>query len=123
LNTYTSAKLYFLQKYGPVYLSSAELQAQSEHTLDRYYAFLSRSFFRRRGRVFWTFHKERLRELGHPLRYARLGCLIGNHLLDIALNPKRAVEAAWRFGGGFFRAEGVRKPDTLDPPPTRESPD
>jgi hypothetical protein len=70
--------------------------------MKRYYAVLTESVIQRRDREFWTFHKEKLRELGYPLRYSRLAGSIAMRLLDLLLNPKRAVEALWRHSTRYL---------------------
>lgn len=95
-NTYLAMTLYFLQKYGPVYLSDGELAECVALHMKRYYAFLSESALQHRSPEFWIYHKTKLRELGYPLSYPRLARLIALRLLDLVLNPKRTAEALWR---------------------------
>lgn len=103
VNSYLPGMLYHLLRYGPAYLSQEELADRLAWQMKRYYAFLSKSVFQRRGPEFWKFHKDRLRELGRPLRYSRLAGLIALRFVDLVFNPKRAVEALWRHGAGFRR--------------------
>jgi hypothetical protein len=102
LNTYLPGMLYHLLRYGPVYLSRQEVTERVALHMKRYYAVLAESVFQRRDREFWLFHKNKLRELGCPLSYSRLGGLIVMRLLDLLLNPKRAVEALWRHGSRYL---------------------
>jgi glycosyltransferase involved in cell wall biosynthesis len=71
-NTYILSSLMVLLKYGPVYLSSEECEECLQGCLERYYRFLGRSVFERKGKQFWDFHKDRLRDLGHPLSSRKL---------------------------------------------------
>ncbi len=97
--------LYHLLAYGPVYLSPQEVAQRVAVHLNRYYGVLCESVFQRRGHEFWRFHRDTLRELGHPLDYLRLGGLIFMRVLDLLLNPKRAFEALWRQGAKFLGRE------------------
>ncbi len=111
LQTELPGMLYHLLTYGPVYLSPEEVAQRVAVHMKRYYRVLSESVFQRRGGEFWTFHKNKLRELGRPLSTSRLGGMVFMRLLDLLLNPKRAVEALWRHGSGHFgkeRAEADR---------------
>jgi glycosyltransferase involved in cell wall biosynthesis len=96
VNSHLPASLYHLKKYGPVYLNQEELAERVASQMKRYYAFLGESVLQRRDREFWTFHENKLRELGCPLSYSRLGGVIVMRLLDLLLNPKRGIEALWR---------------------------
>ncbi len=107
LNTELPGMLYHLLTYGPVYLSRQEAAERVAMHLKRYYAVLAESVFQRRDREFLAFHKEKFRELGCPLSYSRLGGVMVLRLLDLLLNPKRAVEALWRHGGGYLRKKGA----------------
>lgn len=90
------ANVYYLQKYGAHYLSSAEVEERLALRMRQYYASLGESVLRRRERAFWTFHKNKMRDLGLPLDYWRLGGVVAIRLLDLILNPKRTVESLWR---------------------------
>ena len=112
VNSYLPASLYHLKKYGPVYLNQEELAERVASQMKRYYAFLGESVLQRRDREFWTFHENKLRELGCPLSYSRLGGVIVMRLLDLLLNPKRGIEALWRRRPGFLamkRAERLSR--------------
>lgn len=61
-----------LVRYGPVYLDEQELKARTRHYLNKYYKFLSESFWELRNADFWRFHSRGLESLGYPLSIPRL---------------------------------------------------
>lgn len=71
-NTHRLVDLVILKEYGPVYLSSEEYEHRLEQVLENYYRFLGRSVFGLRERQFWNYHKDGLKNLGHPFRWPRL---------------------------------------------------
>lgn len=110
-NTYLPMNLYFLQKYGPVYLSADELQYRLAQCIAEYYSFLSDNLFQRRHQDFWTFHERKLHDLGLPLNYFRLGAVASMRLLDFILNPKRSLEALARHATRLSRRSRLAAPD------------
>ena len=83
-------------------LSDREEVAERSYVADETLLCVSReAVFRRRDREFWTFHKEKLRELGMPpSSYSRLGGVIAMRLLDVLLNPNAPSRRSWRRGAG-----------------------
>ncbi|HEY4215093.1 MAG TPA: glycosyltransferase family 2 protein [Steroidobacteraceae bacterium] len=61
-----------LVRYGPVYLSGAELERRGQERFREYYGFLAASALRWAPREFWRFHCDKLRFLGVPLTTLRL---------------------------------------------------
>ncbi len=98
VNSYLPGMLYHLLTYGPEYLSQKELAERLALQMKRYYSFLCESVVQHREPEFWAFHKKKLCDLGRPLSYSRLSWVIAMRLLDLILNPKRAVEALLRHG-------------------------
>jgi glycosyltransferase involved in cell wall biosynthesis len=96
LNTYLAGELLVLLKYGPAFLTEREMAEQLALQMKSYYHFFCESLFRPHDPRLWDYHRKKLRELGMPLSYTRLSRLIGIRILDLLLNPKRAVEALWR---------------------------
>jgi hypothetical protein len=96
VNSNLPANVYYLLKYGADYLTPVEVDERLRLRLRQYYAFLGESVFQRRGRAFWDFHKDKLRDLGLPLDHWRLGRVVSMRLLDLILNPKRTLESIWR---------------------------
>jgi glycosyltransferase involved in cell wall biosynthesis len=72
LNSMLAGTLYDIVKYGPCYLSPAEMQRCLKIHLRRYYNFLGRSVWQKRDKQFWTYHKNKLREVGLDLNRLRL---------------------------------------------------
>ena len=97
VNTYLSGRLQDLLKYGPKYLSEAELELRISRRLDRYYKFLGEQVFRNRGGQFWRFHREKLASLGYPLRSWRLAVSAAAWILDVLVSPKRLAGSVRRL--------------------------
>lgn len=95
-NTYLPGVLYELVKYGPKYLSEAELKQRLREHLSDYYCFLGKQVYQRRGQKFWRFHHDKLAALGYPLSTARITAAAISYALDLVLNPKQTAEAAAR---------------------------
>jgi glycosyltransferase involved in cell wall biosynthesis len=73
MNRYSSAILNDLIQYGPYYLSGSELEKEIGNTLKGYDRFLAVNWLIGfRDEEFWTYHRSRLEELGHPLTWRRL---------------------------------------------------
>ncbi|MGH7606801.1 MAG: hypothetical protein ACREME_05635, partial [Gemmatimonadales bacterium] len=103
LNSALPYRLYALRAYGPRYLSPAELERELRMCLREYYRYLSWQVVKRRGRVFWRFHRDKLAAEGYPLRIGRLLVHTAGYVLDQVLNPKRTVEKAARRVGRLLR--------------------
>jgi glycosyltransferase involved in cell wall biosynthesis len=95
-NAYLSSKLGDLLTYGHFYLTDKEFRTRLKELLDEYYQFLAISAVNLRHGSFWSFHKQRLRQLGYPLDTFRLGRAVCAKLLDLLLNPKQTAEKALR---------------------------
>jgi glycosyltransferase involved in cell wall biosynthesis len=93
VNAYLSSKLGDLLEYGPFYLTQTELEQRLKEYLDEYYKYLAITAVHFRDRRFWTFHRNRLKDLGQPLSAGKLGKAICAKLMDLAFNPKRTIEA------------------------------
>jgi glycosyltransferase involved in cell wall biosynthesis len=96
VNAYLSSRISDLTKYGPYYLTKAELDMRLNQLLDEYYAYLALSAVNFRNRKFWNYHRRRLHELGFPLEGLRLAKAISVKSLDLLLNPKQTVEKVLR---------------------------
>lgn len=92
LNTIILANLYFLIKYGPLYLSHEEYAQRSKIMMDDYYGFLAESMFRFRKKQFWDYHRDGLKEMRCPFSWTRLARALASKLSDILLNPKQTTE-------------------------------
>jgi len=96
MNAYLSSKLGDLLEYGPFYLTQIEIEQRLKEYLDEYYKFLAISAVHFRDKRFWTFHRNRLKELGQPLSAGKLSKAICAKVMDLAFNPKRTIEAVLR---------------------------
>ena len=96
LNTYLPSVVYELLKYGGKFLSEPEVQRRIAVRLEEYYRYLGRQVYRRRGREFWDFHRQKLAELGYPLSVPGVAAAALAYALDIVLNPKSSTEAVLR---------------------------
>lgn len=108
LNSYHSAWLSDVMEYGPFYLTKEELDGRSKEILRDYYEFLVKSVFQSRDRAFWSYHKQRFSECGHPLSYVRLATGIGSKLVDSLFNPKRTIESVLTRMAANRRAQASR---------------
>lgn len=72
VNTSAADLLTELKHFGPYFLSSQELEERFSGIVQKYYEFLATNLFRSRGKSFWRFHKERLRDEGVSFSYASL---------------------------------------------------
>jgi glycosyltransferase involved in cell wall biosynthesis len=97
LNRFWSAFLNDLQQYGPYYLTKEELEREVDKQLNGYHQFLATNYFIGfRGTEFWSYHENKLKELGYPL--TRLA-LVKAGLITILkgfLNPEQAIRKLWK---------------------------
>ncbi len=76
-NTYVSARLYEVVKYGPDFLSSREYRSCRAKRMKEYYNFLAVSLVKGgRDEEFWDYHKHKLAEAGINFSYGRLSIAI-----------------------------------------------
>jgi glycosyltransferase involved in cell wall biosynthesis len=94
VNAYLPAKIGDLLTYGPLYLTPDELNKRLKELMEEYYVFLAIGAANFRGSKFWSYHKRRLKELGHPLNSVKLTKAVTSKCLDLLLNPKLTVERA-----------------------------
>jgi glycosyltransferase involved in cell wall biosynthesis len=94
-NAYLSAAISDCQAYGEWFLTKKECDARIGELLNEYYAYLSRSAFKRKGKQFWSYHAKRLDELGFGLDGVRLSVGVASKFADLMLNPKETVRMAW----------------------------
>jgi glycosyltransferase involved in cell wall biosynthesis len=72
INTFILEDLMILKNYGPYYLSEEEFKKKLRWRVSRYYRFLGGSLFRKKGKEFWQYHRNRLKQLDHPINIVRL---------------------------------------------------
>jgi glycosyltransferase involved in cell wall biosynthesis len=88
LNRGASANLNDILRYGPIYLNPQEWKEQVDVLLHAYHRYLGANYlFEFRGDEFWNYHKDRLAELGYPLRRVDLLRAVLRELL----HPVRAM--------------------------------
>lgn len=92
IRTAESIILRNLIAYGPDFLTEQEQAERLGQALDDYYRSLAIGFFNGRGREFWRFHDQDLRDLGYRCFGGRLAAALGLKFLDLALNPKQTLE-------------------------------
>ena len=95
-NTFAPWGLYVLAKYGPKYLDDEELRVRTRNAFSRYYRYLGREVFMRRGKEFWDLHRKKLSELGLPLSKGRLAVAAAGFAMDAAVNPGRTIQGLIR---------------------------
>lgn len=96
MNAYVPSHIADLLTYGPWYMSAEEIHKRLQELLDEYYEFLAVSAVNFREKKFWSYHKRRLKELGHPLDSVKLTGAVSAKLADLVLNPKTTVERVLR---------------------------
>lgn len=91
--------LALVEKYGPHYLSPAELVARRKTLESSYLRALARAAVRFSGRDYWEFHASMLASLGRKLPWFRVGAHACDLVLSKVLNPRQTIESAlstWR---------------------------
>jgi glycosyltransferase involved in cell wall biosynthesis len=96
LNSFLVDQIEFLVNYGPIYLNQDETETRLEDLLSLYYDCLASGIVNFRDREFWNYHKDRMRDIGINIDYGALAKATLMKLIDLALNPKQAVEKALR---------------------------
>lgn len=96
VNSYHLADIDELSRFGPIYLTPAEVATRLRSATRDYYRFLARSALELRGREFWHYQIDRARAMGHPLHYGRLARYVAYQMVDMLLNPKRTIEGVVR---------------------------
>jgi glycosyltransferase involved in cell wall biosynthesis len=123
-DTYRLANLIIFAKYGPVYLTEEEYEGRLKQLLERHYRFLATSVFELKGREFWNYHRDGLRNLGYPLSVTRLIRALLLALLDFRQTAGRVRYAIRERRKEQGASRGVQEWDTvLSSICTRESGD
>jgi len=89
LNTLLPQNLGLLVKHGPNFLSKEEFQQETRTRYRKYYQFLGKSIFKNQHEDFWIYHKDAMRELGHPMSALQLYIFWLMHCLN---NVKKRIE-------------------------------
>jgi glycosyltransferase involved in cell wall biosynthesis len=93
VNSYLAADVEELTKFGPIYLTTEELERRLREANKAYYTFLAQSVLELRGKEFWDYHRHRMRQLGVGIDSLKIGRYVLYRLIDAVLNPKRTVES------------------------------
>jgi glycosyltransferase involved in cell wall biosynthesis len=91
-NTLIAGQLYELVNYGPLYLTSTELESCLETMLNEYYTYLADYVGFKKDRRFWEYHRRKLTEAGVGYERGRLADALLRRLINAALNPKHTTE-------------------------------
>jgi len=96
MNSYVAADIEELMRFGPIYLTKEELETGLRAANEVYYKFLAESVLELRGKEFWDYHRDRMRELGRTIDYFKLSRYLVYRIIDAIFNPKRTIEGAAR---------------------------
>ena len=108
MNRYLSAALNDLIEYGPYYLNKEELEVQVSKALRAYHQFLAVSYFSGvRDKEFWDYHRNRLQELGYPLRRGTLPKAAFRKVLEELSSPEQAIKKVWSLVVRKRRDNGI----------------
>ncbi len=97
LNTLAPSMLRELVVYGRHYLSPEEYADRLTALVSSYYDFLATSFFERRPRAFWDYHKRKLQEEGIEFSRTRLAYMVSRRILR-RLRPARSKSRTRQWG-------------------------
>jgi glycosyltransferase involved in cell wall biosynthesis len=70
--TWTLARLHFINEFGLAFMTPEERQLHLEKALDSYYRIQGKNLFRLKGKAYWSFHRKGLAELGFTYRWSRV---------------------------------------------------
>lgn len=91
MDAHALAFLEMLLEYGPSYLTEEEFGARRKQFEAIYYRTLARGLLRFRGRKYWAFHNDGMRELKTRLSKSRTGLAMLGLLVDEVRHPLFAL--------------------------------
>jgi glycosyltransferase involved in cell wall biosynthesis len=91
ISIYAGSHLLDVVEYGPVYLTKIELEHRLNKVMRDYYGLLARGIISFKGRKFWNYHREILRQYGAPLYGTRLLIAICVELISSLLNLEQTI--------------------------------
>ena len=106
LNTYLPSDLGILVRFGPKDLSEEERNLMIGAHLKKYYDYLGRQVFRRRGEKFWSFHRDKLAKSGYPLIKPRIAFHAMLHVLDLVYSKRTLSALGRRIRRGWSKLTG-----------------
>jgi glycosyltransferase involved in cell wall biosynthesis len=95
-NTRRLGKLAALVRYGPSCMDSQEYEKLLGQAVDSYHTFLARCVLELREKAFWDYQRTELRNLGYPIRPAKLVTALLGQLLDLRATWRRVRRALRR---------------------------
>jgi glycosyltransferase involved in cell wall biosynthesis len=98
-------RLHILQKYGRIYLSEQDFERRQKERFAEYYRMLAGAALEFRGTEYWSFHQDKMRQLGSPLRRSRVAGEVVRHVLNRCLPVRSACR--W-LSSAARRVTGVR---------------
>jgi len=101
VNSIILANLYFIAKYGPIYLGREEHRVRLNWMVNDYYRFLAKSAFQLRGKKFWVFHKHGLKEMNMHLSAVKLMIAMFLYAADYVFNLKQTASKLFRSTHSF----------------------
>ena len=96
LQTSLGGMLQILSAHGRDYLSEQELRSLRDEHLSDYYEFLAKSLMKRRDRKFWSYHRNKLNELGGGFSRTRLTVEFLKGIGNAALSPKATLRKIFK---------------------------
>jgi len=96
INSYIWAHFMVLKKYGPIYLRPEEYEICIKNEKDKYYRFMAKGVFQKKGRKFWDYHKDKMFKLEIPFSRIKLLQSLLLEFMDIMLDQKRAISGITR---------------------------
>lgn len=122
VNTYQASQLGRLLRYGPVFLSQDEYERRKEEVLGQYYRFLARRLLEPRPGEAWSYHRQALKAMGHPMRWRSLAGALLPYWPRVLAQPFAVLRLATRvlvlLRTGRVRGRGRKGPgaDGMLPP-------
>jgi glycosyltransferase involved in cell wall biosynthesis len=101
LNGFLLDRLQFLEQFGPMHLTSQELEDRRKVLLGEVYRALALGAIHCRGRQFWQYQRQRLEAMGRPMCRLRIAGAVFAKLVDLALNPKLTGEKLLRHAAAL----------------------
>ncbi len=86
------ADIYNVLKYGLTYLSEPERDVVLKRYLETYYRRLGGAVLKLKGADFWKFHVSRMRQLGNPISWIRVGRAVIGEIADEMRDPQVACQ-------------------------------
>jgi hypothetical protein len=96
--TYILGNLLVLKKYGPIFLSEAEFKDCLRRKMDQYYDFLGKNILRLRGKGFWKYHRNGIKNLGQPLKFTKIITASLFDLISLVSHPRKTFRRIVKKG-------------------------